>query len=38
MHDLAVCHLACQAPDQAIAMLKKLLERRKAGSNGSNGK
>jgi hypothetical protein len=27
MHDLAVCHLACQSPEQAVAMLKKLLDR-----------
>jgi hypothetical protein len=27
MHDLAVCHLACQAPDRAVAMLQRLLER-----------
>src|ERR1017187_5655382 len=27
MHDLAVCHLACGAAEESVAMLKKLLER-----------
>jgi hypothetical protein len=27
MHDLAVCHLACAAPEKAVAMLQNLLER-----------
>jgi hypothetical protein len=27
MHDLAVCHLACNAPEHAIAMLQQLLQR-----------
>jgi hypothetical protein len=27
MHDLALCHLACNAPEAAVAMLKRLLER-----------
>jgi hypothetical protein len=27
MHDLALCHLACQAPEQAVAMLQRLLQR-----------
>jgi hypothetical protein len=27
MHDLALCHLACGAPEQAVAMLQRLLQR-----------
>jgi len=27
MHDLALCHLACEAPEQAVVMLQRLLQR-----------
>ncbi len=27
MHDLAVCHLACHEPQQAVAMLQRLMQR-----------
>src|SRR5437764_4469678 len=27
MHDLALCHLACNAPEAAVAMLERLMQR-----------
>jgi thioredoxin-like negative regulator of GroEL len=27
MHDLALCQLACEAPEQAVAMLQRLMQR-----------